>query len=196
LLTHHPKDLGIERAVRRYAAPIAELSATLADTLTVTDRARLESHRARLVEQHLPEDLASRIASLDVLHSALDLVEVAKIAGLDVGFAARVYFNLGERIGLTWIRDQIDTLAAEGQWQAVARGTLSDNLYELQRRLTASILAGNGGTAERRVDRWLGGHATGVDSLKRIVVDLRTGAAADFATLSVALQAVRRLAQD
>jgi len=196
LLTHHPKDLGIERAVRRYAAPIAALSETLGDTLTGTDRTRLESHRARLVEQHVPEDLAARIASLDVLHSALDLVEVAKTAGLDVGFAARVYFNLGERIGLTWIRDQIDSLAAEGQWQAVARGTLSDNLYELQRRLTASILAGKGGTAERRVDRWLGGHATGVDSLKRIVVDLRTGAAADFATLSVALQAVRRLAQE
>ena len=35
-----------------------------------------------------------------------------------------------------------------------------------------------------------------VDSLKRIVVDLRTGSSPDFATLSVALQAVRRLAQD
>jgi hypothetical protein len=32
--------------------------------------------------------------------------------------------------------------------------------------------------------------------LKQIVVDLRTGSAPDFATLSVAIQAVRRLAQD
>jgi NAD-specific glutamate dehydrogenase len=38
-------------------------------------------------------------------------------------------------------------------------------------------------------------HVVAVDALKRIVVDLRTGAAPDFATLSVALQAVRRLAQ-
>jgi hypothetical protein len=35
-----------------------------------------------------------------------------------------------------------------------------------------------------------------VESLKQIVVDLRTGSAPDFATLSVAIQAVRRLAQD
>jgi len=34
------------------------------------------------------------------------------------------------------------------------------------------------------------------DSLKRIVVDLRTGSSPDFAALSVALQAVRRLAHD
>jgi len=33
-------------------------------------------------------------------------------------------------------------------------------------------------------------------SLKRVVVDLRTGTPPDFATISVALQAVRRLAQD
>jgi NAD-specific glutamate dehydrogenase len=46
------------------------------------------------------------------------------------------------------------------------------------------------------VDHWLQDHSAAVESLKRIVVDLRTGAAPDFATLSVALQAVRRLVQD
>jgi NAD-specific glutamate dehydrogenase len=46
------------------------------------------------------------------------------------------------------------------------------------------------------VDRWLDDRAAAALSLKRIVVDLRTGTAPDFATLSVALQAVRRLVQD
>jgi glutamate dehydrogenase len=142
----------------------------------------------------VPEDLAYRIASLDALHSALDLVEVATAARLDIVFAARAYFDLGERIGLTWIRGQIDALPAEGQWQAVARGTLSDNLHELQRRLTEAMLTLAGKTPAARVDHWVGNHVAGVEALKRVVVDLRTGAAADFATLSVALQAVRRLA--
>jgi len=35
-----------------------------------------------------------------------------------------------------------------------------------------------------------------VDALKRVVVDLRTGTPPEFATISVALQMVRRLAQD
>jgi NAD-specific glutamate dehydrogenase len=39
-------------------------------------------------------------------------------------------------------------------------------------------------------------HAVQVDALKRIVVDLRTGSPPDFATLSVALQALRRLTRD
>ena len=77
----------------------------------------------------------------------------------------------------------------------MARGTLSDNLYELQRKITAAVLSCKGKGPEARVDRWLAARETSVDSLKRIVVDLRTGLAPDFATLSVALQAVRRLLQ-
>lgn len=117
-------------------------------------------------------------------------------ARLEVVYAAKAYFDLGERIGLTWIKEQIESLAADGHWQAVARGTLRDNLYALQRKITGAVLACKGRDAGARVDQWMARHSGPVDALKRVVVDLRTGAAPDFATLSVAIQAVRRLAQD
>ena len=196
LLENRRGDLDIDRAVRRYGVPVRELSLNLSEALSATERARLAVLRSRLIEQQVPELLATRIASLDQLHCALDLVEAAMAARLDIGFAAKAYFDLGERIGLTWIKEQIDSLVAEGHWQAVARSTLSDNLYDLQRKLTSAVLSRKGRTPAARVDQWLGQHAAAVDSLKRIVIDLRTGAAPDFATLSVALQAVRRLAQE
>jgi glutamate dehydrogenase len=196
LLENRRDDLGIERAVRRYAAPVARLSQSLNDALSATGLARLNAARATFVEQRVPDPLAARLAALESLHCALDLVEAAMAAHLEVGFAARAYFDIGERIGLTWIKDQIETLPAEGHWQAVARSTLSDNLFALQRKITGAVLACRGGTAGARVDEWLARHDAPVESLKRIVVDLRTGTAPDFATLSVALQAVRRLVQD
>jgi glutamate dehydrogenase len=133
---------------------------------------------------------------LDALHCALDLVDVARASRLGVGYVARAYFDLGERIGLTWIKEQIERLSVDGHWQAVARGTLRDNLYALQRKITGAVLARKGRDAAARVSQWIAQHSTGVDWLKQLVVDLRTGSAPDFATLSVALQAVRRLAQD
>jgi NAD-specific glutamate dehydrogenase len=72
---------------------------------------------------------------------------------------------------------------------------LRDNLYELQRKITEAALACKDRESAARVDQWLARHSIPVDSLKRVVVDLRTGGPPDFATLSVALQAVRRLAQ-
>jgi glutamate dehydrogenase len=196
LLENRRSDLGIERAVRRYAAPVGELSRTLNDVLPAVEQARLGVLRSRLIEQHVPEVLATRIASLEWLHCSLDLVEAAMASRLEIGFAARVYFDVGERIGLAWIKDQIETLQAEGHWQAVARGTLSDNLFELQRKITGAVLSCRGASPGARVDRWLDDRSAAALSLKRIVVDLRTGTAPDFATLSVALQAVRRLVQD
>jgi glutamate dehydrogenase len=196
LLENRREDLDIERGVLRYADKVGQLFHKLTDVLGVTEQARLSTLRSQLIEQHVPEDLAARIASLEVLHCALDLAEVAMTAHLDIGYAAKAYFDLGERIGLTWIKEQIESLAPDGHWQAVARGTLRDNLYELQRKITGAVLACKGRDAGSRVDQWIARHAVPVDALKRIVVDLRTGTPPDFATLSVALQAVRRLAQD
>jgi glutamate dehydrogenase len=193
LLENQRGALDIERAVRRYGAPVAALSEQLGEVLSPTEQARLRVLRSRLMEQHVPEALATRIASLDWLHCALDLAETATAARVAIDFAATAYFDIAERIGLSWIKDQIETLPAEGHWQAVARGTLEDNLYELRRTITAAVLAGRGQSPAARVDRWLAAHAAAALSFKNLIVDLRTGTAPDFATLSVALQAVRRL---
>ena len=189
------ENLVIERAVHRYAAPVQELLGELGSALSATASARLGAARSRLIEQNVPERLATRIASLETLHCALDLVEVAMAAKVKIGFAASAYFDIGERIGLSWIQEQIDGLPAEGQWQAAARRTVRDELYGLQRKITGAALKCKGREPGARVAEWIRRRAAPVDVLKRILVDLRTGSPPDFATLSVALQAVRRLAQ-
>jgi glutamate dehydrogenase len=156
----------------------------------------LSALRSQLVAQHVPDELAVRIASLEELHCALDLVEVTMVARVRIVYAARAYFDLGERIGLTWIKEQIEGLAVEGQWQAAARRSVRDDLYRLHRKITGAVLKCKGRDAAARVEQWSTRHSAPVDALKRIVVDLRTGSPPDFATLSVALQAVRRLAQE
>jgi glutamate dehydrogenase len=195
LLENRRNDLDIKRAVSRYAGKVTQLFYELTGVLGVSAQARLSALRSQLVAQHVPDELAVRIASLEELHCALDLVEVTMVARVRIVYAARAYFDLGERIGLTWIKEQIESLPADGHWQAVARGTLRDNLYALQARITLAVLKYKGRDAAARVSQWLSRHSAAVDSLKRVVVDLRTGSAPDFATLSVALQAVRRLAQ-
>jgi glutamate dehydrogenase len=187
--------LDIERAFRRYAAQVQELWSELGSVLSATASARLGTDRSKLIEQRVPERLATRVASLDTLHCALDLVEVAMAAKVRICYAAKAYFEVGERLGLTWIKEQIESLAVEGQWQAAARRTVRDDLYGLQRKITGAVLECRDRDPVARVDEWIRHRSASVDILKRIVVDLRTGSPPDFATLSVALQAVRRLAQ-
>ena len=195
LLENQRGDLDIDRAVRRFKSKVAELLHGLTGVAGDGEISRIGAARSRFIAQRVPEQLATVIASLETLHCALDLVEVATAGRLRILDAARAYFELGERIGLGWINRQIESLAADGHYQSVARRTLRDNLFALHRRITAAALAGAGGGPVARVDAWIGAHAAGVDYLKRVVMDLRSAAAADFATLSVALEAARRLAE-
>ena len=54
--------------------------------------------------------------------------------------AARVYFDLGTRIGLDWVQEHVEQLPVEGPWQAVARTGLRDSALRIHRRLTEKVL--------------------------------------------------------
>jgi glutamate dehydrogenase len=195
LLAAQRADLDIDKAVRRYRDKIAELGRGLIGLLGNGDKARLAAHRSELMAQQVPERLATRIAALGPLHGALDVVDVSAATRRGMPFAAGTYFELGERIGLDWIRQQIESLGADGHWQEVARRTLLDDLYALHRRIARAALDRGGSDPAACVGRWCAEHAAGVDALKGMQVEVRTGTAPDFATLSVALQMVRRLAE-
>jgi len=83
-------------------------------------------------------------------------------------------------------------------WQAKARGSLRDNLYDLQRALCADIIknAQQPRDARAAVEEWLAAHTDRVAHFSQILDEMRDGGSSDFATLSVALQEIRRLAQE
>jgi glutamate dehydrogenase len=193
LLKNHSRAADIDVAVRYFAAPVGELIRGIGAALGPGEHARQGAQRASLVGQGLPEALASRIAALESLHSAFDLVEIAKASRVSTGFAATAYFDLAERIGLNWLKQQVEALSGDGHWHAVAHAALLDNVYELQRRITGAVLACRGRDAAARVGAWLAARSAAVASLNALFVDLRTGPAPDSATLSVALESVRHL---
>ena len=196
LIHHQSGKLEIERQVSRLRRGLADLDAALPGVLSGTDLTFFESRRAQYREANVPDALAKRMASLAALRSGPDLVEIAENAKLPVTAAARVYFGVGTALLLDWIREQIESLGVEGHWQAVARTTLRDNIYNLQRVLCTQVLNESRQRApEQALQAWLARHQKSVDYLRQTVNDMRSLPEMDFATLSVALQAVRRMAE-
>src|SRR5690606_31367079 len=128
--------------------------------------------------------------------SGLDIIDIVEQTKLAMEPAARIYFGVGTLLSLDWLRQQIEVLGVDGHWQAVARATLRDNVYILQRQLCLQVVA------ERRrqppakaLEQWAQNHRDAVDYLNQTLTDMRNLPAMDFATLSVALQAVRRMTE-
>jgi glutamate dehydrogenase len=196
LIQRHQGALGIEAQVDRLRPGIRELSAVLPQSLTGLAGEGFDRHCTRLAAAGVPAPLARQVAACTALVSAPDIVELAQAHRLSVAAAARAYFGVGSEFGLDWLRDRIAALDIQGHWQAVARGSLGEALYDAHRALTQRVLTE---TRERdparAVQAWREHHAAAAAHARGVVDDIRAQpAVADFASLSVALQALRRLA--
>ena len=196
LIQRHRRELGIEAQVERLRPGVRELSRTVPGWLGGLERSAYDTRAADLVRCGVPPELARTVASSQALHCAPDIVELASARRLSVEAAAHAYVTVGSEFGLDWLRERIEALATEGHWHAVARGSLREGVYESHRRLAQRVLSE---TRERdpaaAVAQWTRAHAAEATHARGVVNDIRSQQTAiDFASISVALQAVRRLA--
>jgi glutamate dehydrogenase len=195
LLTARPRGLQVDAAVREFRAGVQELEAVIAGAITGGELARFAEARTHYLDAGLPAPLAARIASFETLNAALDIVEISAAHRVGVADAARVYFEVGSRIGFDWLRAQIEKLTVDGPWQAIARTGLRDGALRVQRRLTERVLARKSrGSAAERVSAWVEAAGKELAHWQRTLTDMRAAGASDFATLTVGLEAVRKLA--
>ena len=196
LLRQRSKALDVEPAVKRLSPALGQLIEKCATVVDGADRDQLEQLRSTLTKAAVPAPLAAFVASCGALEAGFDIVEISAAHKVSVGDSASVYFRLGARIGLDWLRRQISQLAVDGNWQATARSGLRDSAQRLQRELTELVLRrGGAGSADTRVQRWLDGGGPELAAWQRTLTEMRAAASTDFATLSVGVDAVRKLAR-
>ena len=204
-LRHRRQPLDIAATVSHFAPGITALAQELPKLLAPADSKVLDRAAERFVALDVPPDLANRVASLDALFSGLNVIEVAGAAGETVEAVAAVYFALGARLDLHWLRDQITQLPTTTHWQALAQGALRDDLYSEQRDLTAQVLRLGTGTgahaedadrnAEQLIDAWLDANRASVDRCLSLFDDLKEVESLDIAMVSVALREIRNLSR-
>jgi glutamate dehydrogenase len=164
----------------------------LPDIVSEGDRTRFADARARWLDAGLPQGLAQQLATLSMLYSALDVVEVASVHQLPVADVARVFSGLGEALHLQWLLQKIEELPVDGRWHALARGSMRDEMQQQQGALVAQVLRHGKGDVGKRLSAWLGRDDTALKFALNMFADMRTQLAMDYPTVSVA---VRRLAQ-
>ncbi len=188
--------LKVDTAVAEFRAGVHELESRIGHVLCGSWREQFEQVRAQHLEAGLPPELAARVASLEAHNASLDIVELAASQRIAVAEAARLYFETGARTGLDWLRQQIDRLPVEGPWQATARTGLRDAALRLHRRLAERVLSRGGrGSAEERVSAWQESAGKELTHWQRTLADMRAAGAADFATLTVGVESLRKLAE-
>ncbi len=196
LLRSRRQPLDVAAEVARFTPGVTSLAAALPELMVGADAESMAGRVQRLAQQGVPSDLAARIGALVPLSAALDIAEVASGAGEEVGHVAAVYFTLGSRLELDWLRSEVTGLSVQTHWQALAKASLRDDLAIQHRGLAAGVLQGNRtGSADDLVEAWLRDNASRVDRCLATFADLRAAGALDIAMLAVGMRELRNLVQ-
>ena len=195
LVRANPYQVSIAQTIRRFEPGAGMLAASLPDALEGADREAFDRRAAELEQAGVPAELARRTARMPSMLALFDIVEVASATEHDQEDVLRVYFRLGSRLELNWLRDRIIELPRANRWQALARAALRDDLFNLYRELTRKVLdaggAQNGG--EAAIDAWSERNAAALERSLGMVADVRASRIYDMTTLPVALREIRGL---
>ncbi|TRZ68373.1 MAG: NAD-glutamate dehydrogenase [Rhodocyclaceae bacterium] len=193
----HREHLGdLAKTLVRFTASVDQLAESIYTVVGKEYRSKLDEVIRHYTELGVAEALAKRVAGLEELYSALDLVEIATDLDRPVELVARVYFALGELLDLHWLGHRIEALKADTHWQGLARTALRDDLSTQARVLAAQVLRERRELRDERqlVEAWQERRAFQFERYQQLFAEIRVAPLLDIAMLSVVLRELRGLA--
>jgi len=184
--------LDIRASIERLSPGLAILEKKIRQSLNAVEKAQVESRAQPLIDGGMLKVLANRAAILHLLYPALDVVETAARRDSDVLDVATVFFSLGDKLSLKWLRESVEKLPVDGQWHAHARGGLRDELYSQHRSLAGRILEAFPNEKDP-VKKWLQQNAGDVEQVSLMLKDMQGLPSMDYAIASVAVRSLDQL---
>ncbi len=193
-------DINIEKTIHAFEKPVNELIKELSKLLVNGDKEALEADTKHLINQRVPENLAERIASCNILFTSLDVVEAARKNRFRVIDVAKTYYALGSHLELNWLREQMNAYPIENQWDELARSGFRDDLDRVQRNLSVSVLSLKNKNMKEKsiqedIDAWLNQNKSLIDRWQNLLADLKSSSNIGFVSYSVILRELFDFAQ-
>jgi glutamate dehydrogenase len=144
-LRNAPVLTGLEGQIRHYRDGIATLARQLDTVLPATVRERIDQAEAQLVASGVPTSLAARLARLDTLSRAPDVILVATQTNKPIDVVARAFFGIGARLGVDRLAQRAGQVDVADYFDRLALGRSVEGVFATQRGIAVEILRdGNG----------------------------------------------------
>ncbi len=193
-LRERPGAIDIAAVVADLGPRIDALARGLKATLSAPMLARVEATERHLTETDVPPALAATVALLDPLGAALDIIEAARRTSRDAATVAHMHFDLGDRLGLDWLRETAERLPLSDYWQRLAVTAALEDLDTRQRSLVIAVLTGaNGAEPPAALDAWTAGHERVLGRITQLVAEYKLAGGVDAARLAIANRHLKSL---
>lgn len=170
------ENLNVAEQIADFQPGISVLRKTIRDMVPESLKAAITVHEAILVNTGMPADMADDIAAIKLLSSASDIVNISRTSNSAIESIAAIYFEVGERTSLDWLRSQASAIVPANSWQGRVLGSVMDDYYIHQAAVTSAILSSvkKGGKVDRKIiDAWFEKHDEELKVVQKMVSELR-----------------------
>ena len=197
-LLRHQQKSDISTAIAKYSVIIAQLSKILDDILASASKNSFNKKVGRYTNAKVPDDLSRKIAAMDPLASAFDIAEIASKSNFDIKIIAKIYFEVGTRFDLKWMRSKASKASVDSYWQKLSLKTILEDLYSYQMRLTKKIVSfscteKDGCEAGTLLSSWISHNSLLIQRYDSFIAELKEQHNPDLSMFVVALNRVRAL---
>ena len=194
-LTRLGRPLNIRKDIEDFQNGVNILRKNLDKLVTPALKTIIKRHVEIAQIDGLPKAMAHQIAIMPTLASACDIIRTANANNTDLLETAQIYFEIGEKFNMDWLRTQARYITADNRWEADAISGLLDLLYSCQAGLTDRVLhdvpaAKNNSS---RATAWFEDNNSRVSQFEPLFEQLRVAGSIDLPMLITAEQRLRQL---
>lgn len=194
-LRHRNRTGSIEQTVAFFKPVFEQIKDNVHLYLVEEEAKGIQSEINALVKENVPQAVATIVANMSTLFSALDIAQIAQTEDKTVALVAETYFKLGARVELHWFLEQISAQPVANHWQALARAAFREELDWQQRALSSVVLRTCSATcdAESVISQWIEINQGLLERWFHMLADFKTSQSHEFAKFSVALRELNLL---
>jgi glutamate dehydrogenase len=187
----------VAAVIARFQKIADELSDVLSQVLA---QASQESYKRKIEKYHphkVSRKLAGKIAAMDPVASAFDIAEISAASSFDLKTIAKIYFAVGNRFSLKWLRSRLNNMSLEGHWQKLSSKTILEDFYSYQMRIAKEIVdfsCDDQNLCEiNSLDNWIKKSDFLVERFDNFIADFKAQPNVDLAMFVVALNRLKPL---
>ncbi|MBL6664880.1 MAG: NAD-glutamate dehydrogenase [Rickettsiales bacterium] len=141
--------------------------------------------------------VAIRVAAFDPTSSLFDIAQISFETKLDLETIARIYYEVGNRFSLKWLRGKVSKLETTNHWQKLSNKSILDDLYNCQQKIAKEIIDFNckekNVCSIESVEQWICKMQFLVNRYDKFIADLRSNSDQDLSIFIVALNRLKPL---
>lgn len=176
-----------------FSIGIQKLLEILPLCLTTEDKMRIQAQILIFEKEGVELHLAQKFGYLLLLEAGCHILYLTQKLEKPIEIVASLYFQVGERFRLNWLREEAERLSSVTYWDKLVLEGIIDDLYQIQTYLTSSIISSkNWENNQEIINDWEKDRAEKIQHLKKMYEEFKTQG--NF-NLSMLLLACRHLYQ-